>query len=308
MAVRGATPSPRATSSPRSGYALVGLAAALWGVNGSLVRLALDDGMPATRIAELRALTAAGVLFAALAIWRPRLLRVERRDLGLLAAYGVCGIAAAEVTSFLAIQRLDVAVALIVQFTAPVLLLVWLRLVHGRRFPARLWLIAGSVVGGCALLMQVHRPGAVSPLGLAAACASAVALCAFLVLGERAGRRHAPATCVAWGSLFAFLAWAIPQPPWSFPFAAAEASLAPLALSCTLGMLLPLCLMIVGLQRIPAARAAMVGTLEPVVGALVALLVFGQALGPLQLLGGAIVVAAVVALQRSPQTAGERTP
>ncbi len=297
-----------ATRAPRSGYVLVGLAAALWGVNGSLVRLALDDGMPATRIAELRALTAAAVLFAALAISRPDLLRVERRDLPLLAAYGVCGIAATEVTSFLAIQRLDVAVAIIVQFTAPVMLLLWLRLVHGRRFPARLWLVAASVIAGCALLVQVHRPGAVSALGLAAAVASAVALCAFLVLGERVGRRHAPATCVLWGSLFAFLAWAIPQPLWSFPIDAAERAVVPLALSCALGMLLPLGLMIVGLQRLPAARAAVVGALEPVVAALVALLVVGQTLDALQLLGGAIVVAAVVALQRSPQTPDELTP
>lgn len=298
----------RATPSPASGYLLVGLAAALWGFNGSMVRLLLDGGLPATRIAELRALTAAVVLFAAIAIRRPRLLRVGRRDLGLLAAYGVLGIAAADATSFVAIQHLDIAVALIIQFTAPVLLLVWLRVVHRRRLRGRLWLIAASVVAGCVLLVQAYRPGELSPLGLAAALASAVALATYLVLGERAGRRHAPVTCVAWGSLFAFLFWAVVQPPWSFPFHSAEGSLAPLALSCALGTFLPACLVIVGLQRISAARAAVVGTLEPVVGALVAFLIFGQTLGSVQLAGAVIVVVAVVTLQRSPLTADELTP
>src|SRR4051794_41783781 len=81
---------PRAPS-PRLGYALAATAAALWGLNGSLARFLLDDGLPSARLAELRSVFTALVLLGVLAAVRPGAMRVRRADPPRVALLGVGG-------------------------------------------------------------------------------------------------------------------------------------------------------------------------------------------------------------------------
>src|SRR5919198_3306062 len=124
---------------PRLGYLLAASAATLWALNGSLARFLLDDGLPALRLAQLRSLIAFVILVAVLAAKRRDLLRIRREDVPRLAFFGVAGLALVHATYFLAISRLDIGVALVIQYLGPLLLLLWLRLAHRRRLPRTLW-------------------------------------------------------------------------------------------------------------------------------------------------------------------------
>jgi drug/metabolite transporter (DMT)-like permease len=296
---------------PARGYVLATLAATLWALNGSMSRTLLDDGVSAWRLSELRSAGSWLILLAALGLWRRDLLRVERRELPALAFLGVCGLAAVHAAYFLAIDRLQIGAALTIQYLAPLLVLLWLWRFHGRRMAPALWGAVALSVIGCFLVVRAYDAGSLDGLGVAAAFASAVTFAIYMVGSERAGHRHAPVTTLVWAFGFASLLWAVAVPWWSFPFAkfgSLEHALLGLGV-IVVGTLLPFVLIVAAVRHIPASRAAVVATLEPVLGAVFAWLLKGEALAPVQIVGGAVVLAAVawVQLQR-PDVAAEAVP
>jgi drug/metabolite transporter (DMT)-like permease len=283
----------------RLGYALAASAATMWALNGSLSRLLLDDGVSALRLAELRGVLSFVMLAAALAIARPRLLRIRRQDIPRLAFLGIVGLAGVHATYFFAISRLDVGVALVIQYLGPLILLLWLRLVHRRQLQRSLWGAAVLSVIGCFLVVQAWNPGAIDGLGLLAAFGAAVTFAIYLYSSEQAGHRYEPVTTLVWGFGFASLFWLVVQPPWSFPFAeftSAENIALGLGVA-VIGTLLPFVCIVAALRHVPASRAAVVATLEPVLAAIIAWPVLGQDLDVAQIAGGLIVVGAVVWVQ-----------
>lgn len=285
--------------SPRLGYALAAAAAAMWALNGSLARFLLDDGVSALALAQMRSFVSLVLLVVVLAILRPKALRIDRRDVPGFAFLGIAGLAAVHLAYFLAIDRLQIGAALTIQYMGPLLILVWLRVVHGRDLRAGLWAAAALAVAGCFLVVRAYDAGALDPLGLLAAGGSAVSFAIYLVASERATRRHPPLTVLAWGLGFASLLWIVIQPPWAFPFHD-FASPSHLALGigvAVVGTLLPFICMVTALRHIPAPRAGVVATLEPVLAALIAWVVHEEALAAVQIAGGLVVVSAVIWVQ-----------
>ena len=297
------------------GYVLAATAATLWALNGSLARFLLDDGVNALRLAQLRSLVSWVLLVAVVAVARPSLLRVRRADVPQLAFLGIAGLAAVHATYFLAIDRLQIGAALTIQYLGPLLILVWLRVVHGRHLRRGLWAAAALSLVGSFLVVRAYDVDSLDALGVAAAVAAAVSFAVYLVTSERAGRRHHPVTTLAWGFGFASLFWAVVQPPWSFPFHRFDSPtnlLLGLGVA-VIGTLLPFLCMVAAVRHIPAPRAAVVATLEPVLAAVIAYFVHGEALAPAQIAGGLVVVAAIiwVQLQRvsiAAESAPERHP
>ena len=283
----------------RLGYALAASAATMWALNGSLSRLLLDDGVTALRLAELRAVLSFVLLAAAVALINPSLLRVRRDDIPRLAFLGVAGLACVHVTYFFAISRLDVGVALVIQYLGPLILLLWLRVAHRRRLRGSLWAAAALSVLGCALVVQVWNPGAIDVLGLLGAFGAAITFAIYLYSSEQAGHRYEPVTTLVWGFGFATLFWLVVQPVWTFPFdkfATAE-NIALGVGVVVIGTALPFVCIVAALRHVPASRAAVVATLEPVLAAIIAWPVLDQALGVAQIAGGLIVVGAVIWVQ-----------
>src|SRR5690349_19253805 len=104
------------------GYAMVLAATAPWGINGSLAKAALSSGLSSLRLTEVRSTGAALILVGALAIMRPRTLRITRAELPFLLLFGVVGLALVQLFYFIAIHRLEIGVALLIQYVAPVLI------------------------------------------------------------------------------------------------------------------------------------------------------------------------------------------
>ena len=298
-------------SSPRLGYALAAGAATMWALNGSLARFLLDDGVPAARLAQLRSLLSWLILVAALALTRPGLLSVKRQDVPRLAFLGIGGLALVHASYFYAIERLEIGVALTIQYLGPLLILLWLRLVHRRHLPRSLWAAVALSVAGCFLVVRAYDAGALDGRGIAAALVAAASFAVYLVASERSGHRYEPATTLAWGFGFASLFWAFAQPLWSFPLRDFE-SLDHVALGlgvAVVGTLLPFAMMVTAVRHIPASRAAVIATLEPVLAALIAWPVHGQSLAAVQVAGGLLVVAAVVWVQsQRPSFEAEAAP
>lgn len=290
---------PARTRSPKLGYALAATAATLWALNGSLARFLLNDHMPPARLAELRTLGTFAVFAVALALTRPRLLKVNPKDLGRLTFFGVVGLAGVQVLYFAAIARLNIGVAVTIQYLGPLLLLVWLKLVHRRALPGGLWSAAGLAAIGCFFVVRAYHPGGLDGVGVAEAFGAAATFAVYLFASEQAGHRYEPVTILVWGFGLASVFWLITQPAWSFPLhpLSSGRNLAFALYIVIGGTLIPFACMIAAVRHLPASRAAVVATLEPVLGALLAWPIQHQALAAVQIVGGLVVVGAIVWVQ-----------
>ena len=300
-----------AERSPRLGYALAATAAALWAVNSSLARFLLQDGVSPLHLAQLRSTITWLILAGALIAVAPRTLMIRREDVPRMAWFGIAGLAGVHATYFLAIERLDIGVALTIQYLGPLLILLWLRFFHGRRLRPSMWAAVALSAVGCFLVVEAYDAARLDVAGLIPAFGAAFAFATYIVAAERAGHRYGAPTTLAWAAGFATLFWLLVRPPWTFPWED-FASSSHLALGlgvAIIGTLVPFLLMVIAVRHIPGLRAAVVATLEPVLGALIAWPVHGQHLSPAQLAGAVVVISAVIWVQtHRPEQLSEGAP
>lgn len=296
---------------PATGYLLVMAAATLFAINGSVSKVVLEAGLSSYRLTEARC-TGALVGLAALALaTRPGAFRAGGRELLFLAAFGVGGVALVQLLYFLAISHLAIGISLLIQYTAPLLVALWARLVMRRPVRRRLWAALGLALAGLSVMVELYSGVEASGVGLAFSLGAAVTFAAYLLLAEHAASRRDPVSLLAFGFLFATAFWAAVQPWWTFPWAtlARSTSLlgnlahlhlpvwALLAWVVVLGTVLPFLLIVAALRHLPATKVGILAMLEPVLGALVAFAWLDQDLGPEQLAGGALVFVAILVAQ-----------
>jgi drug/metabolite transporter (DMT)-like permease len=152
---------------PLLGYAMVLTAATLWAVNGTVSKVILASGdISAPRLAEVRATGSFAGLLLALAILRPASLRVSRAELPFLVAFGVLGLALVQWFYFAAIERLEIGIALLIQYTAPLLVALWARFVLREPVRPRLWVALILALGGLVLIVDIWRGLTLDGLGV----------------------------------------------------------------------------------------------------------------------------------------------
>ena len=309
---------------PLLGYALIWSAVVLWSLNAVVSKVVLDSaGLSSLRLAEVRSTGSALVLVAAVALLRPATLRAGRRELAVLAFFGVLGLGFVQLFYFVGIRRLDIGVALVIQYLAPVFVALWARFVVREPVRRRLWgAIALSLLG---LSLVVDLPGGASldGLGVAACLVTAVAYAAYVLMAERSleGGRDVY-SLLAWGFAFAALFWAVVQPWWAFPVEQVDGSAsllgrladtsAPvwllLGYVVLLGTVVPFVLFVSALHHVPATRVTIVAMLEPVLAALIAWAWLEEELGALQIIGGLVVLAGVGLAQTARPDDGQKGP
>src|SRR4051812_36584973 len=285
----------RVERSPARGYVLVAAGAAMFALGGNLARYMLDDGVSAMRLSQLRSAGSLVLLAVALAVTRPDLMRGRRRDLPQLAFLGVCGPALVHATYYAAIDRLEIGVALVIQYMAPLLLLLWLRFRYGRRIARSLWGAVALSIVGCALVVGAYDPGSLDGLGVLFGFGATITFAIYMVASERAGQRYQSVTTLLWAFGFASVFWAVVQPWWDFPFSKVDVWLGLGVI--VIGTLLPFICVVTALRHLPAPRVAVAATLEPVTAALFAWWLHDERLAAVQLAGGAMVLAAVLWVQ-----------
>ena len=293
--------------SSATGYAMVALAATLFAINGTVSKVILGSGIDSQQLTEVRCAGAlVGLMLIALAT-RPRALPLRRDELPLIVALGVGGLAIVQWSYFFAIHRLEIGIALVIQFVGPILVALWARFVYHERVRARIWLALVLAIAGLVLMVELWQSQRPSTAGLAAAAVAAVTYAAYILLAERGVRRRDPISLSAWGFFFATLFWSLLAPWWYFPGGRVgdDVSLlgnlasdhlpvwALMLWMVVLGTIVPFALVVGALQRISATRAGITAMLEPVLATLIAWAWLGETLDPVQLSGIAVTLAGV---------------
>ncbi|HET8606641.1 MAG TPA: DMT family transporter [Gaiellaceae bacterium] len=295
---------------PRAGYAMAVSAATLWGLNGAVSKVVLAHGFSSGQLALARSAGACAGLALGLALLAPRALRVRAAELPRLALFGVCGLAFVQWFYFLSIHRLDIGVALLIQYLAPLLVALFARFVLRERVRRRIWAALALALAGLALIVDVAHGVTLDGVGVAAALAGAVAYAFYVLLAERTGERG-PVSLLCFGFGFAALFWALVSPVWRFPGGRVPDAVsllgrlddvhcpvwALLAWVVVPGTIVPFVLLLRALRHLPATRVAIAAMAEPVVATLVAWAWLGERLGPVQLAGAAVVLVAILLAQ-----------
>lgn len=276
----------------------------------------MDTGLSPERVAVVRICLAAVVLLAGTAMVRPSALRVRRRDVPLLVAYGVLGVAGVQVLYFVTVARLPVGVAMLLEYLSPVLVTLWVRVVRRTVPPRAVWAGIGLGLAGLVLVARVWDGGALDAVGLATGLATAGCSAAYFLLGERAATGGDPVGTVTWGLVAGSVAVVAVGPPWSVPGRAwvAPTALGPLhapawvflvavavlstAIAYVTGM--------TGLRHLPASVVSVLSLVETVVATVLAWLLLGQALTPVQVVGGVVLLTGALVVRLTDPSS--RTP
>ena len=298
---------------PLLGYGMIFLASTLFAINGAVSKVIQDAGLSSARLTQVRS-TGAFLGFAlVLAATNRRALRLQVREVPLLVFFGVCGLAFVQWFYFVAIHRLAIGIALLLQYLAPLLVALWARFVGHEEVRRRIWVALALALSGLALVAEIWSGIVLDELGVAACFAAALSYALYILVAEHAVATRDPISLSCYGFLFASLFWAAVQPWWSFPAGVVArttslhghlASLhlpvwALVAWLVVLGAIVPFALVVAALRHVSATRAGIAAMLEPPAATLVAFLWLGESLGLFQLLGGGLVLGAIALAQSS---------
>ena len=298
---------------PGLGFLLVGVGALLFIVNAGVSRVVLRAGVSPAELTTTRITGTAVVLLVAAALVHRSALRRPRGRLGLLLlVHGVVGVAALQWTYFVAIDRLPVGLALLLEYQAPLLVVLWARFVQGEVVRRRVWAGLGLGLLGLAMATGILQGGlAWDGVGLLAGLGAAVCFATYFLVGEHGVAELDPLRVVLWSFGIAAVAMNVVSPVWSFPAGVlgADTSLLgrlddvvlPAALLVgwvvILGTLLPFGLELVALRHLSASTVTMVAMLEPVGVSVLGWWWFNEDLGTVATVGCTLVLVGIVAAQ-----------
>lgn len=272
------------------GYLYVAIAAVLWGLLGPVTRIALREGMDAVEVAIWRALLAAGI-FAVHATVIGRV-RLDRRDLPSVVAFGVVGVAGLLACYSRAVEAGGAALAAILLYTAPVWVAILSTLFLGERMTGRKLIALFVATAGVAGIAVSSGTGGIrlTPAALGWGLGSGFAYALYYLFGKRYFDRYPTATLFVYALPVGAVAM-LPMARLTHKTAVAWGALVFLAVVSTY---LAYLFYSAGLRRVEATRASTVATVEPVVAAVAALLMWGERLSAAAYACGALVLLGVL--------------
>jgi len=293
------------------GYLFIASAAFLWGVSAALGRAVFTGQLTLTGQAlhpiEPLILSQTRTTFSLLVLlpmllgrggWRR--IQLPGRDLIQCLILGMFGVAASNFFYYVAIQRTSVAIAITLQYTAPVWVLLY---VVGRGQQKLSLQKVGAVavaIAGIALTIGIGAHSG-APLhldrwGLFAALVASFSFAFYNVGGHRILARYDRWRVLVWTITSASIFWLIVNPPWKMALYT-PTQWAYLFVFSMISVLGSFSLYFLGLQYLEPTRAIIASCLEPVFSILLAAGFLGESVRPIQTLGILLVLSAIVIVQ-----------
>jgi drug/metabolite transporter (DMT)-like permease len=285
---------------PRRGYGFVILAAMCWAAGGSASKFLFNSGITPFQVVQLR-LTISTTILALWLLWRHRnLFRIDGKDVPYFLVLGTLGMAAVNITYLFAISRLNVAVAILLEYLAPIFIALYAVLFMRDRLTALMKLAIICAVAGCYLVVGAYNMNILNLniAGIISGLLAALAFAWWSVHGEYGMRRYNPWTVLFYAMLVASVEWNILHPPLE---SLLHGYTSPIwfwiIFISVVGTVLPFGFYYEGINLIRSTRASITSTLEPIAAGIFAFIFLNEVMEPLQLVGGGLVIAAVILLQ-----------
>ena len=296
------------------GYLFALAGALLFGANGSLTKLLVDEGLTAPQLTQFRTLGTAVIAGIILLITDRRAFVLKPRQLLVMAVLGVFGVAILQASYAAALGLMPVGITLLLEYTAVLFVALIAFFAFREKVKARLWVAIACVLVGLAIVAQIWA-SRLDPLGVVLAFLAAASLTAYFLVGERQVNATSPLAVAFWTGLFAGLFWAIFSGWWTLtpaiftkpvPLGGTIGTLdlplwMPLTATILFGSFLPFLLSFSALGRLPATAAGIVASSEVIFAFVVAWLWLGEGLDALQIVGAAVVLVGIVLAQTARQ-------
>lgn len=299
---------------PVRGYLFIAAATLCWGISATLGRAVFTGRLLGDHelapispliLAQSRTTLSLLVLAPILLAKRGRsLVRMSRRDVIAALFIGVLGVAASNYFYYYAVQITNVATAIVLQYTAPVWVLMYMvtRRLQRATMP-RLAAVGLALFGIAMITGVVGGQLRISLIGIVAAETAALAFAYYNVAIPPMLQRHDRWKVLVWLLFGAALFWFIVNPPWRFPHLSGG-QWGFLGVFALTSVLLPFSFYIAGLQHLDATRAIVTSCLEPVFSIVLAAICLGETIAGIQVAGVIVVLAATVLIQM-PDGAGK---
>ena len=299
------------------GIGLVVLGALCFTVNAGVSRVALRAGVQPVMLTTIRVTCTFLVLLVAAALFRRTALRPPRgRMLLLVIAHGLVGVAALQWTYFVAIDRLPVGMALLLEYQAPVLVALWARFFQREPVRPRMWLGLVLAVGGLAAATEVWKGAKFDGIGVLAGLAAALCYACYFLIGEAGVGALDPLRVIIWSFGVATVALNVVTPITGFDTArlddqvsllgSLDAHEVPLwgvlAWVVVLGTLVPFLADLVALSFVAATTVTVIALLEPIGVSALGWAWFDEKLGPVGVIGCVAVVVGILIAQSARRT------
>jgi drug/metabolite transporter (DMT)-like permease len=282
------------------GYIFIMIAVLFWGVSATAAKYLFTHNVDTLIIVQTRSSLAFLLLFGYFVIYDSTVLKIHLRDLGSLVLLGVIGIATTNFLYYFTVRETTVATAILIQYTAPVMVTLYATFFHEERFTKiKLSALALSMIG-CFLAVSGGDVSTIrlQGIGLVTGIGSAVTYSFMIILSKHILRRYRHWTMLIYAFGFAMLFWLCINTP--LDIMAKDYSLNDwgiFLLFSICSILIPYSFFAAGLRFIQASRASIVSTLEPVTAIVSAYLFIGEKLNSVQALGAVVVLAAVGLLE-----------
>lgn len=294
-----------AASRTSAGLVLALVSAVTFGLSGPFASALIDSGWSASGAVLVRLGGAAVILLVVLAITRPGVVAAVRADGAALVLYGVLAMAGVQVAFFNALAYLPVAVALLLEYIGPVLVILWVWLVRRQPPSARTVLGAGVALVGLTLVVQIWSGVGVRWEGLVWGFVAAVCQASYFLIADRAGSATPPLVLAGVGMTVGTVVVAVLGLVGLLPIVIDTATPEVLLAGVDVGWPVAATLLVVvatvvayltgvaALARIGAARGSLVALLEVVASAVASWLLLGQVPTAMQAVGGALILGGV---------------
>jgi drug/metabolite transporter (DMT)-like permease len=285
----------------RTGALFCLASAAGFGAMGVFGKLAYDAGATVGTLLAVRFGLAAAVLWlVVLATGRLQELRaLPRRDVAAALALGAVGYSAQAGGYFAALQRIDPALLGLLLYTFPVMVTVAAIVLGRERASGRTAVALALSSTGIVLVLAGAASGALDPVGTALGLGAAVVYSAYILISDGVTARVGPlalSTLVCTGAAATLTLVGLAGGGLDLG-ALSTAGLGWIAAIALVSTVAAVGLFFAGLARVGPSTASILSTLEPVVTVVLAFVAFGTSLGPAQLAGGALVLAAAVTVE-----------
>lgn len=298
------------------GYLFAFLAAALFGLNGSVTKVMMESGLSALQVTQMRVLGAAIVGGIVLLMLSPRSFRLPKNQILPIVIMGIVGVAVLQATYALALNYLPVGIALLLEYTAVPMVAMVAFLFFKERVRRRIWVSIGFVMAGLVVVAQIWA-STLNPVGVMWGLAAAVSLATYFLVGERQLETISPLALLFWTMTVATVFWSFFSGWWDIPISlftesvslqgSLAGSTAPLwvllAWNVLLGSFLPFLLSLSALKRLSATAAGIAATSEVAFAFAFAFLWLMETISSFQSIGAALVLAGIIIAQtarRSP--------
>ena len=297
------------------GELLVFGAAFFFATTGVLGKLIFSGGITALRLVQIRITGAFLILLLLTLIFDRKSLIVKKTEIANLILVGIVGFAAVQSLYFFAITRMPISITLVIEFTAPIWIALFIRFFKHQIIRPLMWWGILTALAGLILVLQIWDGLKFDTVGVIATFIDALCLAFYYMRSEKLVKTTSGLSLLvyAFGSAAIFLALFLPL--WEFPTEILSTAI-PLqefsshdilmgwqliGILIIFGTVVPYLFISYGLKYIPASQGSVIAMSEPVVAGGIAWFVLGESLTVIQLFGGLVVLFGIYLTERARQ-------